>query len=72
MNDGSKFDWLQYFDVVITGSAKPNYFQEDNHANLFEVEPESGVLLNTNNGSPLPQVTTTLQFVVLISQVIFL
>ncbi|CAI8583417.1 unnamed protein product [Vicia faba] len=56
VNDDSKFEWLQYFDVVITGSAKPNYFQEDNHANLFEVEPESGVLLNTNNGSPLPQV----------------
>ncbi|AES99585.2 cytosolic purine 5'-nucleotidase [Medicago truncatula] len=56
VNDSTNFDWLEYFDVVITGSAKPNFFQEDNHANLFEVEPESGVLRNTNNGSPLPQV----------------
>ncbi|XP_004490988.1 uncharacterized protein [Cicer arietinum] len=56
VNDGTKFDWLQYFDVVITGSAKPNFFKEDNHANLFEVEPESGMLINTNDGSPLLQV----------------
>ncbi|GAV85950.1 5_nucleotid domain-containing protein [Cephalotus follicularis] len=50
------FDWLQYFDVVITGSAKPSFFHEDNRANLFEVEPESGMLLNTDNGTPMPQV----------------
>ncbi|XP_062159422.1 uncharacterized protein LOC133866795 isoform X2 [Alnus glutinosa] len=53
------FNWLQYFDVVITGSAKPGFFNEDNRANLFEVEPESGMLLNTDNGSPMPQVGTT-------------
>lgn len=53
------FDWLQYFDVVITGSAKPGFFHEDNRANLFEVEPESAMLLNTDNGSPIPQVGST-------------
>ncbi|KAG7020513.1 Cytosolic purine 5'-nucleotidase [Cucurbita argyrosperma subsp. argyrosperma] len=95
-------DWLQYFDVVITGrclflldslsidnktvphgqqsstcrrcclnplalfsekictnSAKPGFFHEDNRANLFGVEPKSGMLLNTDNGSPLPQVGNT-------------
>ncbi|XP_040997506.1 5'-nucleotidase domain-containing protein 4-like isoform X1 [Juglans microcarpa x Juglans regia] len=61
MNGSNKcnFDWLQYFDVVITGSAKPGFFHEDNRANLFEVEPESGMLLNTDNGSPMPQVGST-------------
>ncbi|KAK8683772.1 hypothetical protein V6N13_039822 [Hibiscus sabdariffa] len=60
--DGSlicNFDWLQYFDVVITGSAKPGFFHEDNRANIFEVEPESGMLLNTDNGTPMPQVGNT-------------
>ncbi|XP_022962347.1 5'-nucleotidase domain-containing protein 4 isoform X2 [Cucurbita moschata] len=50
------FDWLQYFDVVITGSAKPGFFHDDNRANLFEVDAKSGMLLNTDNGSPMPQV----------------
>ncbi|XP_065881281.1 uncharacterized protein [Euphorbia lathyris] len=57
--DSSKtpnFDWLKYFDLVITGSAKPGFFHEDSRANLFEVEPESGMLLNTDNGTPMPQV----------------
>ncbi|XP_059453503.1 uncharacterized protein LOC132184042 isoform X1 [Corylus avellana] len=53
------FDWLRFFDVVITGSAKPGFFHEDNRANLFEVEPKSGMLLNTDNGSPMPQVGST-------------
>ncbi|KAK4753467.1 hypothetical protein SAY87_022265 [Trapa incisa] len=53
------FDWLRYFDVVITGSAKPGFFHDENHANLFEVEPESGMLLNTDNGTPMPQVGDT-------------
>ncbi|XP_071723965.1 uncharacterized protein [Rutidosis leptorrhynchoides] len=59
------FDWLQYFDVVITGSAKPGFFHEDNRASLFEVEPETGMLLNTDNGTPLPQVGNTLPRLVL-------
>ncbi|KAM7273059.1 hypothetical protein ACFE04_027723 [Oxalis oulophora] len=51
-----KFEWLQYFDVVITGSAKPGFFHEDNRANLFEVEPETAMLLNTDNGTPMAHV----------------
>ncbi|KAI3440062.1 uncharacterized protein J3R85_004027 [Psidium guajava] len=58
-NTSCNFDWLQYFDVVITGCAKPSFFHEDNRANLFEVEPESGMLLNTDNGTPMPQVGDT-------------
>lgn len=53
------FDWLQYFDVVITGSAKPGFFNEDKYANLFEVDLESGMLQNTDNGTPMPQVGNT-------------
>ncbi|XP_028757714.1 5'-nucleotidase domain-containing protein 4 isoform X1 [Neltuma alba] len=52
----TNFGWLRYFDVVITGSAKPSFFDEENRANLFEVEPETGMLINTDNGSPMPQV----------------
>ena len=37
-------------------SAKPSFFHDDSRANLFEVEPKSGMLLNTDNGSPMPQV----------------
>ncbi|GMH17504.1 hypothetical protein Nepgr_019345 [Nepenthes gracilis] len=50
------FDWLQYFDVVITGSSKPGFFHEENRAHIFEVVPESGMLMNTDNGTPMPQV----------------
>ncbi|KAL2468342.1 HAD-superfamily hydrolase [Forsythia ovata] len=57
----SNLDWLQYFDVVITGSAKPRFFHDENRANLFEVDPESGMLLNTDNGTPMPQVDTSLR-----------
>ncbi|KMT19287.1 hypothetical protein BVRB_1g012940 [Beta vulgaris subsp. vulgaris] len=53
------FDWLKYFDVVITGSAKPGFFHEDNRSNLFEVVPDSGMLLNTDNGTPMAQVGST-------------
>ncbi|XP_076912277.1 uncharacterized protein LOC143570532 [Bidens hawaiensis] len=58
MNDGSSlsFDWLKYFDVVVTGSAKPSFFHDKNRANLFAVEVESGKLINTVNGTPLAQV----------------
>ncbi|KAJ0596187.1 putative 5'-nucleotidase [Helianthus annuus] len=49
-------NWLQYFDFVITGSAKPSFFHDKNHANLFAVETESGKLVNTDNGTPLAQV----------------
>ncbi|CAI0383056.1 unnamed protein product [Linum tenue] len=56
-SDPCNFEWLKYFDVVVTGSAKPGFFHEDNRAGLFEVEPESGMLLNTDNGTPMPQVS---------------
>ncbi|KAL6574320.1 hypothetical protein OROHE_001224 [Orobanche hederae] len=55
------FDWLRYFDVVITGSAKPSFFHDENRASLFQVEPQSGMLLNTDNGTPMPQVDTSLR-----------
>lgn len=38
-------------------SAKPSFFHDENRANLFEVDPESGMLLNTDNGTPMPQVS---------------
>ncbi|WOL08962.1 hypothetical protein Cni_G17715 [Canna indica] len=53
------YGWLENFDVVITGSSKPRFFHEENRANLFEVEPESGMLLNTDNGNLIPQVGST-------------
>lgn len=53
------FDWLRYFDVVITGSAKPGFFHDENRANLFEVDRDSGMLLNTDNGTPMAQVGST-------------
>ncbi|XP_058069028.1 uncharacterized protein LOC131218489 isoform X2 [Magnolia sinica] len=60
--DGSalcNYDWLENFDVVITGSSKPSFFHEENRANLFEVEPETGMLFNTDNGTLLPQIGNT-------------
>ncbi|PIA55732.1 hypothetical protein AQUCO_00700207v1 [Aquilegia coerulea] len=61
MNGSSpcNYDWLENFNVVITGSAKPGFFHEENRSTLFEVEPESGMLLNTDNGSPIPQMGST-------------
>lgn len=41
----------------ILNSAKPSFFHDENRANLFEVDPESGMLLNTDNGTPMPQVS---------------
>ncbi|XP_051124011.1 uncharacterized protein LOC127246598 [Andrographis paniculata] len=55
------FDWLKYFDVVITGSAKPRFFHDEIRSSLFEVDPESGMLLNTDNGTPMPQVDSSLR-----------
>ena len=37
-------------------SAKAGFFHEESRANLFEVEPQSGMLINTDNGTPMPQV----------------
>ncbi|CAL5332685.1 unnamed protein product [Camellia sinensis] len=36
--------------------AKQSFFHDENRANLFEVEPASRMLLNTDNGTPMPQV----------------
>ncbi|KMZ61459.1 putative Cytosolic purine 5-nucleotidase [Zostera marina] len=54
------FKWLENFDIVVTGrSLKAKFFCEENRADLFEVEPESGMLLNTDNGTLLPQIGST-------------
>eukprot|EP00250_Pteridium_aquilinum_P009129 c18461_g1_i2 orf=176-1831(-) len=49
------FEWLNYFDLVITGSAKPGFFADGNRG-IFEVDIKSGMLMNTDNGTPLAQV----------------
>jgi len=48
------YDWLHYFDVVVTGSGKPRFFHEG--GNMFEVDKKTGYLINTDNGSPMAQV----------------
>lgn len=58
-DSAGNYEWLQNFDVVITGSSKPSFFHEENRANLFEVESETGMLLNTDNGTLVPQVGST-------------
>jgi len=49
-------EWLSYFDIVVTGSAKPTFFQDGNRSPLFEVNISSGMLQNTDQGTPLPQI----------------
>ena len=48
-------EWLELFDVVIVGSCKPAFFI-DMRAQLFEVHTPTGMLMNTDNGTPLAQV----------------
>lgn len=48
--------WLELFDIVLTGSAKPGFFADGNRALLYEVDIQSGMLKNTDNGSPLAQI----------------
>jgi HAD superfamily 5'-nucleotidase-like hydrolase len=43
--------WLEYFDVVITGCGKPKFFTE--RKDLFEVDPATNMLWNTEGGSPM-------------------
>ncbi|KAL6778220.1 hypothetical protein ACKKBG_A17375 [Auxenochlorella protothecoides x Auxenochlorella symbiontica] len=43
--------WLSRFDVVVTGCGKPRFFAE--RKDLFEVHPPSGMLWNTEGGSPM-------------------
>ncbi|KAK8967837.1 hypothetical protein KSP40_PGU009647 [Platanthera guangdongensis] len=56
-----KYDWIENFDLVITGSSKPGFFLEENRANLFQIDPESGMLQNTDNGLLIPRIGVTLQ-----------
>eukprot|EP00803_Ostreobium_quekettii_P001635 evm.model.scf_402.8 EVM.evm.TU.scf_402.8 scf_402:69587-73325(-) len=44
-------DWLQYFDAVMTGCAKPAFFSASKP--LFVVDPHTGMLGNTDNGAPI-------------------
>lgn len=46
------------FDVpgAKTTSAKPNFFVDGNRSPLFEVDISTGMLRNTDNGTPLIQV----------------
>jgi len=39
-------EWLEYFDVVVTGAAKPSFFMSPNP--LYEVDPHTGLLRNTD------------------------
>ncbi|MCO5611335.1 hypothetical protein L7F22_065588 [Adiantum nelumboides] len=48
--------WLELFDIVLTGSAKPGFFADGNRALLYEVDIRNGMLRNTDNGSPLAQI----------------
>nr|GME00175.1 5'-nucleotidase domain-containing protein 4 isoform X2 [Ipomoea batatas] len=43
----------------IVYSAKPGFFNEENRANLFGVDPKTGMLMNTDNGTPMAQVGST-------------
>eukprot|EP00898_Chlorokybus_atmophyticus_P002579 jgi/Chlat1/3321/Chrsp22S03415 len=48
--------WLELFDVVIVGSCKPTFFMDGPRPQLFEVHTPTGMLMNTDNGTPLAQV----------------
>jgi HAD superfamily 5'-nucleotidase-like hydrolase len=47
-NDSRKLslDWVDSFDLVVTGAAKPSFFMSPNP--LYEVSPETGLLKNTD------------------------
>ncbi|GAX19123.1 hypothetical protein FisN_3Lh063 [Fistulifera solaris] len=40
-------EWMELFDLVITGACKPAYMV-DSHLNLFRVDPSTGTLRNTD------------------------
>ncbi|GAB4817277.1 hypothetical protein N2152v2_004323 [Parachlorella kessleri] len=44
-------EWLEYFDAVVTACGKPRYFSE--RSQLFEVHTATGMLYNTEGGSPM-------------------
>lgn len=39
-------DWVNFFDIVVTGAAKPSFFMSLNP--LYEVAPDTGLLKNTD------------------------
>ena len=43
--------WLDLFDVVVTGCGKPAFFKEARP--LLEVDPATGLLRNTDSGTPM-------------------
>ena len=45
-------EWLELFDVVVTGAAKPTYFANES-ATIYEVDTKTHLLRNTDNGAPL-------------------
>ncbi|KAK9843987.1 hypothetical protein WJX81_001142 [Elliptochloris bilobata] len=45
------YDWLEYFNVVITGCGKPDFFIQKKP--LFEVHLDTGLLYNTDGGTPM-------------------
>lgn len=44
-------DWLEMFDVVMTGCQKPGFFTSKNI--LFQVNSRDSTLVNTDNGAPM-------------------
>lgn len=44
-------DWLNFFDVVITGCGKPAFFSSKQQ--LFAIDTDTGFLQNTDNGAPI-------------------
>ena len=48
-------DWLNEFDAVIVGSGKPAFFQPASRP-MFEVDVDTGLLANTDDGSPVAQI----------------
>ena len=53
-------EWLDYFDVVITGCGKPAFFEVKKP--LFEVDTTTGALYNTDNGTPMIPIGEVLQW----------
>jgi glutaredoxin len=45
-------EWTRLFDVVITGSCKPGFFENERTA-VFEVDVETSDLRNTDDGAPM-------------------
>jgi HAD superfamily 5'-nucleotidase-like hydrolase len=55
VGDAKTLEWTRHFDVIITGSCKPRFFENEREP-IYAIEPHSGALLNTDNGAPLPYI----------------